>query len=193
MQGMEVPNPLNRLSAPWEQAPPPASTAPWEQGPPPTKPMTFINESAYMDGSQAEWMGMSQGNPTQNYRLSITTNSTGTGTTSSHGKYNPTFESNMSPYPPGVPRSGTPMQGAATHDSVTNYATQQGAWAPMVPPAGDVTMQDKKEYLEEQVDQLVNRVLGGWLLVLPGTDNRASGGSYTTYILRVHVHTAHSV
>lgn len=65
--------------------------------------------------------------------------------------------------------------GVATRDSVSNYATQRSAALPALPQ--NVTVQDRREHLEEQLNRATNKVLGGSLLVLPGERNRLSGGA----------------
>jgi hypothetical protein len=67
------------------------------------------------------------------------------------------------------------LEAVATRDSVSDYATQSAAPMEELPP--DATVQERKEYLEEQLDRLTNKVLGDYLLVLPGTHNRLAGGA----------------
>jgi hypothetical protein len=67
------------------------------------------------------------------------------------------------------------LEEVATRDSVSDYATQSAAPMEELPP--DATVQERKEYLEEQLDRLTNKVLGDYLLVLPGTQNRLAGGA----------------
>lgn len=67
------------------------------------------------------------------------------------------------------------LDGVATRDSVSNYDTQAVAPLPKLPV--DATVQERKEHLEEQLDRVTNKVIGGSLLVLAGEHNRLAGGA----------------
>ena len=65
--------------------------------------------------------------------------------------------------------------GVASRDSVSTYASRRATLLPQL--LQQATVQERKEHVEEQLNRVTNKVIGGSLLVLPGQHHRLAGGA----------------